>query len=608
MTFFISSNLKKISILFLVAIFVSLSQVFAFAADAPVQPVMPLSQDDPLQQLNRLNDLMKKYDTEETLRKDLEEYDKKSVNDDVVDKATTLKGSDLKFSVKEVRFTESTVLKTEELDAMSVKYVGKKVTLDELYQMVNEINGLYRRRGYTVCRAFLPEQTVKDGVVNVMLVEGKTGKIKLEKVRFTNKNYILSRTGLLVGQVGNMKELNRRVSLFNATNDAQIDITLTAGEEEATTDYILAVNEPKPHMIYVFGDNSGSASTGELRYGIGWTINSLLGIRDTLSLNFVKSDFSDSGGASYTFPVSKVGTKITASVSGNGMNMDQGYHVLNIQRPRGDSVSYSLTLTQPLCVTHALRIVADLSWAKQYSDSWYRQPINPEGKLWMDNITNKYSLGLAFTHFGKGVVWYHRHSLTESDFYKVMYCKSSYSLIYNFNFLRQQMFMNGHSLTIKASAQLTPHDLDQLRQQDIGMNTSDYFYVGGVGTVRGYTESVLGSEEGVNINVEYALPFRKFRTITPIIFVDYGKVFGAYAKYLEDTQIASVGFGLRGADNNGVVNATLWLGFPLMKQVNGSDIDDFKVHLNFYAQIDGLFAHFFKDDKSGNANDNSTKQ
>ncbi|MDO4219133.1 MAG: POTRA domain-containing protein [Synergistaceae bacterium] len=587
-------NLKKISILVILTLLCQMLCSASALAEEPFFPMAPLDA-DPLQQLNRMKDLMQKEQLEERLQKDLKDYNKKAVDDDDVEKARKSKGSDLKFNVKDVQYSESTVLKKVELDKISALYIGKQVTLDQLYRLVDEVNELYRKKGYAVCRAFLPEQTIKDGVVKVTLIEGKTGKIKLDKTRYTRRDYVISMTGLKIGKVGNLKELNRRISLYNATNDSQLAVKLAAGEEQGTTDYILSLEEPVRHSIYIFGDTSGSSSTGVVRYGIGWTLNSLLGLSDALSLNFVKSDFSDSGSVSYTLPITKVGTKFSASVSGNGMNIDQGYYALNEMRPRGDSVSYSLSLTQPLCITPSTRIMTDLSWSKQYSDSWYRNPASAEGKLWMSNITDKYSFGVAFTHFGKGVVWYHRHSITRSDFRKGIDDMDSVSWIYNLSFLRQQMFMNGNSLVVKANAQLTPHDVDQTRRWDLGMSTSDYFYIGGIGSVRGYAESQLGSEEGFNVSVEYSTPFRKYRNLVPIFFVDYGKVFGAYAKYLKDTQLLSAGLGLRWTNDNGRWTGTIWLGVPILRDANGDKVNLAKIHVSFSAQVEDVFAFLFKD-------------
>ncbi len=583
---------KNVLVYTLLTIFF-LTQTFIPAlADVPYIPL----DTDPLQQLNRMKDLKQQQLLEENLQKDLQEYDKKAVDDEDVDKASKAKGTDLKFNIKEVQFTESTVLKKDELDKVAAEYIGKEVTLDQLYQMVNEVNEVYRKKGYTVCRAFLPEQTIKDGIAKVTLVEGKTGKIVLDNVRFTRKSYVISRTGLKHGTVNNLKDLNRRISLFNATNDAQVSVKLAAGEEQGTTDYILTLDEPARHTVYFTADNTGSDSTGIFRYGLGWTMYSLLGIRDTLSLTYMRtSDFntcgtSNSGGVSYSFPITKVGTKISASVFGNAMDMGGFDPGLQKYDPHGDSVSYSLGLSQPFCVTPKLRIVGDFSWSKQYSDSRFRLAEEEEMRYWKDDTTTKYSGGLAFTHFGRGVVWYHRYSATKAHSITKYYTTDYW--LWNFNFVRQQAFMNGNSFTAKINAQYVPN-LTGEHMYDV--NTSDYFYLGGVGSVRGYKESILGGEHGFSVNLEYAMPFRNYRNLTPIFFLDYGRVYGPDS--YDDTQLASTGLGLRWYNKDGKLSGTVWLGVPLIKDANAYKVDAARIHLNLYGEFEDLLSSIFSSEK-----------
>lgn len=591
---------KKILVITLLAVFVvTQCSSVVLASDTPLPPLDIPRDADPLQQMNRMKNLMEQQLLEEDLQKGLQEYDQKAVDDDDVEKARKSTGSDLKFKIKDVQYTESTTLTKDELNKLSEPYIGQEVTLDQLYKLVDEVNELYRKKGYAVCRAFLPEQTIKDGIAKVTLVEGKTGKVKLDKVRFTRKSYILSRTGLTHGKVNNLKELNRRVSLFNATNDAQLAVKLAAGEEQGTTDYVLTLDEPDRHTVYAMADNTGSDSTGLYRFSLGWTINSLLGIRDTLSLSYAKTSGSNSGGASYSFPITKVGTRVALSVYGNAMDMtgfEPGFQRLE---PHGDSVSYSVNVSQPFCITPQLRIVGDFSWSEQSSDSKF-QNYEAADVQWKDDTTTKYTGGIAFTHFGRGIVWYHRHSITRANWEsKFSGNGASTYWLYNLNFVRQQAFMNGNSLTVKLNAQYAPSAISRERQsaeRDNNLNTSDYFYIGGVGSVRGYKESLLGGEHGFSLNLEYAMPFRNYRNLTPIFFLDYGRVFGPDS--FDDNQLASTGLGLRWYNKDGKLSATVWLGIPLIKDANAEKVDGARIHFSLYGQFEDLLASLFKRKKT----------
>ena len=584
---------KFITVIALAVLFL-VQTAFCAVADGDVPSFdptkdVPRNESDALQQMNRLKKELDKSLLQENMQKGLEDYDKKSIDDDEVEKARKSKGTDLKFDIKEIQFTESLVLSKKELDKVSAAYIGRKVTLDELYKLVDDVNELYRKKGYAVCRAFFPEQTIKGGVAKVTLVEGKTGNVKLDNLRFTRKGYVLSRMGLTKGKVNNLRELNRRVSLFNATNDAQVGVKLAAGEEQGTTDYVLTLNEPNRNTVYLLSDNSGSDSTGVWRFGAGWTINSLLGIRDSLSFSYMRTDTSKSGGVTLSVPISKVGTRLSASIYGNVMDMT-GFDP-NFQRmdPHGDSVSYKVDLTQPFCVTPQFRMVGDFFWYMQFSDSKFLQT---EGLWipWKDDTTTKWGGSIAFSHYGRGVVWYHSYMVTKAELEKGDWYNADERYVnywlWNFNFVRQQAFMNGNSLTIKLNAQYS-------QDTEAGLyNSSDAFYLGGVGSIRGYKESVIGGDHGFSLNVEYAMPFRKYRNLTPILFFDYGRTYGPNS--FEQNKLASTGFGLRWGNKDNSLSATMWLGIPLVKDLGSAEVDGARLHLSLYAQCGDWLQKVFK--------------
>lgn len=81
------------------------------------------------------------------------------------------------------KLNPSTVLTAAELKGITDQYVGKAVSTKELYAMVEQINKLYTQKGYLTCRALLMQQTVKDGVVRLELVEVRTGTVEVRVIK-----------------------------------------------------------------------------------------------------------------------------------------------------------------------------------------------------------------------------------------------------------------------------------------------------------------------------------------------------------------------------------------------------------------------------------------
>ena len=63
----------------------------------------------------------------------------------------------------------------EELDATAAEFIGKAVSVKDLYTITERVNKLYEDKGFLTCRAFLGEQQIINGVVRITLVEGRTG-------------------------------------------------------------------------------------------------------------------------------------------------------------------------------------------------------------------------------------------------------------------------------------------------------------------------------------------------------------------------------------------------------------------------------------------------
>ena len=53
--------------------------------------------------------------------------------------------------------------------------------------MTAAINKLYEAKGYAVCRAYLPPQRIHEGAVQIKLLEGRTGNVTVNGLRFTRQ-------------------------------------------------------------------------------------------------------------------------------------------------------------------------------------------------------------------------------------------------------------------------------------------------------------------------------------------------------------------------------------------------------------------------------------
>lgn len=517
---------------------------------------------DPGVQLNRMREYMERQRVAQQIAEDRAKEDSKVEGQDTEQEEAP--ESAVKFVLNDIKIDGSEVLTKEEISGITSSYIGQEVTLQNLYDIVNALNDLYQQKGYLTCRAYLPPQTIKNGVVEIKIIEGKTGNVHIAGNETTREDYIAGRIGLERGSISNINDLNDDLLLFNATNDVQLRITMHAGEEPGTTDYVIAAYEPQKNYINVYVDNAGSESSGEWREGLFWTDRSLTGRRDMLTMSGMRSDGTKSFSAMYSVPVGRSGTKLGLSYSSNSVHITDGeLEDLDI---KGHSNAYGVSLIQPLVVTENLRTEATLDYGYQNSQTDFL------GIHWVDDTVKSYTAGFSMTNYGASSLIYQKHNFRIGDSENIANEEDNFTK-YFFNGFWQKAYQGGQMLSARLDAQWSGDDY---------LTSAEQFYIGGMYSVRGYEESYLGGDSGYSASIEYSVPLDKARTTSAYCFFDYGAVYGDSA--FDDHVLAGTGIGIKSTIDRKIYT-NLTLGVPLMRDINGEEVSKTRIHFMVNGQF-----------------------
>lgn len=85
----------------------------------------------------------------------------------------------VRIPVNRIYVEGSTEFTPEALASITSKYEGQTLSLSELGQAVQEINALYREKGYLTSQAYLPPQDIQNGQVTIQVIEGSIGKVQI---------------------------------------------------------------------------------------------------------------------------------------------------------------------------------------------------------------------------------------------------------------------------------------------------------------------------------------------------------------------------------------------------------------------------------------------
>ena len=392
----------------------------------------------------------------------------------------------VRFFVREIRFSPSKILSTEELASLARPYEGREHSLASLQQLVDEINDLYRRQGIVTAQALIPPQSVSFGVVEIRLVEGHLGSLLFEGNASTNDVYIASRIGLKPGALVDLPSLEADLLRFNRTNDVQLQAQLAPGKAFATTDLRLKAIEPPRHLLRLQADNGGSRSTGEGRVSAAYINRSVLGYRDEFSLSTTQSGGQESYSIGYTIPANYSGGRLGLAYYQDHTEIRHGpFRALDIT---GKSKSTVLSFRQPVHLGKASQVDLIAGARSRSTDNWI------SGVFLASSDSVDANIGAEAQYADASGYWAGAYSYTRGS--AKVDERSDYW--YGRGWLRRlQRLGSERSLVGSLSFQNTSKPL---------LPSSEQFIIGGEGSVRGYPVGTWAGETGYTLSAEYHHP------------------------------------------------------------------------------------------------------
>ncbi|HEX2953200.1 MAG TPA: ShlB/FhaC/HecB family hemolysin secretion/activation protein [Bacillota bacterium] len=229
----------------------------------------------------------------------------------------TPNGNNTKIHVNGFRITGETPRPEKELLDLIKDKTNQDLILGDLYNIADRITQYLRQKGYLVAFAYIPAQSIADGVVNIAVVPGKFGAAHFNnKARIRTERLEQMVSSLKPGSIITQSSLERVLLLLNDLSGIRIKATLAPGEAPGTADLILNVEDAAKITGAVNGDNGGNASTGRVIGGIQVTVNNMSHTGDELSFAGMASGQGlKDGDLVYSMPVGHDGLRMTLNYS-----------------------------------------------------------------------------------------------------------------------------------------------------------------------------------------------------------------------------------------------------------------------------------------------------
>lgn len=252
-----------------------------------------------------------------------------------------------RFQVHSFRFVGASAFPAMQLKRVVERFVDLELNLYELNLAADAVTEFYHDHGYTLARANIPAQRVDDGVVTLVVIEGRVGGVLFSGNKLYSGNFLQHRVGeLTLGSLLETRNLERSLLLLNDLPGLDARATLSPGAEFGSSDVLIKVEERRLGGSLTV-DNTGRVETGQLRMDMTGELNNPFGIGDQLKLQLMGTEkkLSKSGSVGYSIPIGVQGWRLAANYSDLKYDLAGTFAALGIQ---GAARTTDLALSWPL--------------------------------------------------------------------------------------------------------------------------------------------------------------------------------------------------------------------------------------------------------------------
>lgn len=495
-----------------------------------------------------------------------------------------------------------------ELNFKNPRKTSYRFSLTQLIKIADGVAQYYANKGYKTSGAIIEvsqgNQQTAEREVKIKVIEGE---LKSENIKVTfpsakqdnqeisrqrlNPNYIKSRLALAASKPLNIDKLQEALQLLQLDPLIKsVTARLSAGAAPGESILDVQVEESKSFSTALSSDNGRSPSIGSIQQRAGLREGNLLGIGDVLNLNYTNTNGSNSWDTSYTLPLNARDGKLSFTYSNSHSRVvESPFNDIDKDGNDGDiksaSRSYELTLRQPIF----------RSIKSSNSDASRRQSTVQEFTLGLTTSLRESQtslLGIPFplstganeNGFTRVFALRFFQDWTKQNSQEVIALRSQFSFGLNAlgstinkpipevnEFVPDSRFFSWQGqaqwvrrlgrdklLLLRTNAQLA----------DRALVSSEQLSFGGLGSVRGYRQDTLQTDNGVLASAEVQLPilrvFRNKGVIQVVPFVDYGMGWNSSGKENPNPNtLASAGLGLQWRQGNDFTARLDW-GIPLI--------------------------------------------
>lgn len=418
------------------------------------------------------------------------------------------------------RFQGNKTISTAELQVFLSGYLNTYCDLARLRQAADSLSEEYNRRGLNFAKAYLPAQEIKDGVVEITIVEGRLGEIEVRGNKNYSSDFIRSflYSASSGGAVTSAKIEKGLLILNSEFTDLKVGAELKQGGEAGTVALVANVDDSFPLHLALSINNYGTKNVGRYRMSadIDWTNALLPGALFTVSgIIGERPDHLINGKVMYLVPLNSLGTKLGVSGGGGNFTVSKEFAELGME---GKDVNGSVFIRHPFIKTRSSSLSGELGFRSTDSKLYLMEQESSH-----DKVRTAYA-GIS----GNNIAWRGKSFLnfnltqglgsflggTKSGDLFASRANADNGFTHLALHVGRQQYLNEYfSALLRFGGQWSSDSL----------LANEEWQVGGVDSVRGYAPGEAAGDKGLRASIELRVaPLVNKEILQLGTFLDYG--------------------------------------------------------------------------------------
>ena len=421
----------------------------------------------------------------------------------------------------------------EEILETLKEQINKELTFSEIQLIAKKVQDFFRNKGYFLAQAFIPEQEVKDGIIEIFITEGKLdGKepfeLKKNNLRLKDNLPISYFIEGLDGRL-TIQNLERSILNLNDVPGIKAKVSLKKGDDPYSSRVVIEAEEGPILTGSINMDNYGNRYTGQNRLTGTLYVNnpSQAGDQIIYRKTYSTSKNFDLNSVSYNFPLGRDGLR--ANISVNDLNYNIAKELKTEPMSQGDAQTFAINFNYPIERTakRALFISQDINKKYLYNETTGVVSSDKNIESYKTNMSIQYIddfLSGGYTQFSIdqsfGTLDLSGSASDLNTDQSSTGAKTNGNYAKTFvQFYRLQRIVDKLDLQVLGAAQISNKNLD----------SSEKFILGGVSGVRAYPSGEASGDEGkkISYDLKYDASDYSFFSKTDMfisVFYDYGTI------------------------------------------------------------------------------------